>query len=65
VLDLVLIAGGPSEFASANRAKLYRNVNGQVKVYKIKLDDLINNGDLTTNYSLQPSDIVSVPERVF
>lgn len=65
VLDLVLIAGGPSEFASANRAKLYRNVNGQVKVYKIKLDDLINDGDLTTNYSLQPSDIVSVPERVF
>lgn len=65
VLDLVLIAGGPSEFASANRAKLYRNVNGQVTVYKIKLDDLINDGDLTTNYSLQPSDIVSVPERVF
>lgn len=65
VLDLVLIAGGPSEFASANRAKLYRNVNGQVKVYKIKLDDLINDGDLATNYSLQPSDIVSVPERVF
>lgn len=65
VLDLVLLAGGPSEFASANRAKLYRNVNGQVKVYKIKLDDLINDGDLTTNYSLQPSDIVSVPERVF
>lgn len=65
VLDLVLIAGGPNEFASSNKAKLYRNVNGQVQVYKIKLDDLINDGDLETNYTLQPSDIVSVPERAF
>lgn len=65
VLDLVLIAGGPNDFASANKAKLYRNVNGQVQVYKIKLDDLINDGDLETNYTLQPSDIVSVPERAF
>lgn len=65
VLDLVLIAGGPNDFASANKAKLYRKVNDSVKVYKIKLDDLINNGELETNYSLQPSDIVAVPERAF
>lgn len=65
VLDLVLIAGGPNDFASANKAKLYRKVDGSVQVYKIKLDDLINNGELETNYSLQPSDIVAVPERAF
>lgn len=65
VLDLVLIAGGPNDFASANKAKLYRKVNGSVQVYKIKLDDLINDGKLETNYSLQPSDIVAVPERAF
>jgi len=65
VLDLVLIAGGPSEFASANKAKLYRKVNGEIKVYPIKLDDLINSGDVETNYTLQPSDIVTVPERAF
>ena len=65
VLDLVLIAGGPSEFASANKAKLYRKVNGEIKVYPIKLDDLINDGEVETNYTLQPSDIVTVPERSF
>ena len=65
VLDLVLLAGGPNEFASANKAKLYRKVNGEVQVYAIKLDDLLNDGEVTTNYSLQPSDIVTVPERVF
>lgn len=65
VLDLVLLAGGPNEFASANKAKLYRKVGGELKVYPIRLDDLINDGDVETNYALQPSDIVAVPERSF
>ena len=65
VLDLVLLAGGPNEFASLNKAKLYRKTNDQVKVYPVKLDDLINDGKVETNYPLQPSDIVTVPERAF
>jgi len=65
VLDLVLLAGGPNQFASANKAKLYRKVNNELKVYPIKLEDLINDGDVATNYPLQPSDIVTVPERNF
>lgn len=65
VLDLVLIAGGTTEYASANKAKLYRKINGEVKVYPIKLNDLIHDGDVDTNYPLQPSDIVTVPERAF
>lgn len=65
VLDLVLLAGGPNQFASANKAKLYRKVNNELKVYPIKLEDLIDDGDVETNYTLQPSDIVTVPERNF
>jgi polysaccharide export outer membrane protein len=65
VLDLVLLAGGTNEFASANKAKLYRKVNGETKVYSIYLADLIENGKVETNYPLQPSDIVTVPERSF
>lgn len=65
VLDLVLLAGGPNQFASANKAKLYRKVNNELKVYPIKLGDLIDDGDVETNYTLQPSDIVTVPERNF
>lgn len=65
VLDLVLLAGGANEFASGNNAKLYRKINGQIKVYPIRLNDLVNKGDVRTNYPLQPSDIVTVPERSF
>ncbi|MFL0811242.1 MAG: polysaccharide biosynthesis/export family protein [Agarilytica sp.] len=64
VLDLVLEAGGPTEFASANRAKLFRKVNGEVKTYPIRLNDILKKGRLQTNYTLAPSDIVIVPERL-
>lgn len=65
VLDLVLMAGGLTEFASGNKAKLYRKLDGEVKVFPVHLNDLIEKGELRTNYPLQPSDIVTVPERAF
>jgi polysaccharide export outer membrane protein len=65
VLDLVLLAGGVNPYASANKAKLYRQEDNELKIYPIQLDKLINKGDVSTNYSLQPSDIVTVPERSF
>lgn len=64
VLDLVLAAGGVSEFASANKAKLYRRINGEIKVYPILLNDILNKGKLQTNYPLMPSDIITVPDRI-
>ena len=65
VLDLVLMAGGSNEFASANKAKLYRKINNETKVYPVYLEDLLEQGKVATNYPLQPSDIVTVPERSF
>jgi polysaccharide export outer membrane protein len=65
VLDLVLLAGGPNEFAKEGGAKLYRRVNGEVKIYPIYLDKILREGELKTNYRLLPSDIVTVPERSF
>ncbi|HEB26364.1 MAG TPA: sugar ABC transporter substrate-binding protein [Porticoccus sp.] len=65
VLDLVLTAGGPNEFARPNNSKLYRRAEGEIKVYPIYLDDILKSGKLETNYMLVPSDIVTVPERSF
>ena len=65
VLDLILVSGGLTEFAAGNKAKLFRTVDGEVKVYKVRLNDILNKGKLTTNYQLAPSDIITVPERVF
>ena len=66
VFDAVLQAGGLSAFARANDAKLYRkDEDGTIKIYPIRLRDILENGRLETNYPLVPSDIISVPERVF
>lgn len=65
VLDAILEAGGVNEFASANSTKLFRRSNGAVNTININLDDILNDGDMETNYALQPGDILSVPERVF
>jgi polysaccharide export outer membrane protein len=65
VLDAVLEAGGLNDFASANNTKLFRKINGQVKALRIELDDILHDGDMATNYELQPGDIISIPERVF
>ena len=65
VMDIVLMAGGLNEFAKGNDAKLYRRIDGKVQVYSIYLDDILKTGELKTNYTLVPSDIVTIPERSF
>jgi polysaccharide export outer membrane protein len=65
VLDLVLESGGVTAFSNPNKTKLYRKVNGKVEVFPINLDDILTKGILDTNYTLAPSDIVTVPERSF
>jgi len=65
VLDVILSAGGVNEFASANRTKLYRKQNGVTKSIDIDLQDILTDGNMDTNYRIQPGDIVTVPERIF
>ncbi|MBF6024317.1 XrtA/PEP-CTERM system exopolysaccharide export protein [Lysobacter niastensis] len=63
VLDAVLAAGGVTEFAAPDRSGLYRK-NGQDTVnYAVKLDRILNRGDLATNYAVAPGDVITVPER--
>ena len=65
VLDFVLQAGGLTPFANANRALLYRQEKDELKVYPVFLEDILSRGDLSTNYPLLPSDIITVPEKSF
>lgn len=65
VLDVVLQAGGLTDFASPGRARLYRTADGRTKIYPVDLNAILQKGDLRTNYTLYPSDVVTVPERSF
>ena len=65
ILDLVLAAGGVTEFAAPGRTMLQRTAAGETKVYKINLDRLLNRGDVGSNVRLAPGDTVTVPQRAF
>lgn len=65
VLDAILAVGGMGEFASGNRAKIIRTVDGKRKEIKVKVADLVNEGDMKQNLALQPGDVLVVPESFF
>src|SRR5690554_3519534 len=65
VLDAVLAAGGVNEFAAPDRSSLYRRNGSQTTSYAIRLDRIINRGELSTNFTVAPGDIITVPERAF
>jgi polysaccharide biosynthesis/export protein len=64
VLDAVLAAGGVTEFAAPGRAGLYRKDGDSTRTYRVQLDRILDQGDLTTNYQVSPGDVITVPERV-
>jgi polysaccharide export outer membrane protein len=65
VLDAVLEVGGLGQFAAGNRAHIVRKENGKESDIKIKLESLINSGDMTQDLVLKPGDVVVVPETRF
>ncbi|MGJ8582228.1 MAG: XrtA/PEP-CTERM system exopolysaccharide export protein [Psychromonas sp.] len=65
VLDLVLEAGGLTEFANADESILYRKTPEGIKPYHVNVEDILHRGILDTNYTLRPSDILIIPESVF
>lgn len=65
VLDIVLASGGPTEFASANRARIVRQVNGKTQETRVRLGDLLNKGDVRQNVELKPGDVFIVPQSMF
>ena len=66
VLDAVLAAGGVNEFAAADRTALYRRTGDNTTgSYAVRLDRILDRGDLTTNHRVAPGDVITVPERAF
>lgn len=68
VLDLVLLAGGPNEFASPGRTRVYRRsgaAGAKSLSLNVKLDDILRQGKMETNFPLLPGDVITVPERLF
>jgi polysaccharide export outer membrane protein len=64
-LDAMIASGGLTPFASGNRAKLIRKVNGKDVSTTLRLSDLLKDGDLSANAELQPGDTIIIPQSFF
>lgn len=65
VLDVMIAVGGLGEFASGNRSKLVRKVDGNIVEYRLYLDDLLNKGRVDQNVEIEPGDVIFIPEALF
>ena len=66
VLDVMIAVGGLGEFAAGNRARLVRKLpNGETQEMRVRLDDLLNDGDIKANMIVQPGDVIIIPESRF
>lgn len=65
VLDAVLAVGGLANFAAGNRSHIVRLAQGKEIELPVRLDALMNSGDMRQNLHLQPGDVLIVPESRF
>ena len=64
LLDAMIEVGGLNEFAGGNRSTLVRMVDGEQKQYRVRIGDLIRNGDISANVNLLPGDVIIIPESI-
>lgn len=64
LLDVMITAGGLTDFADGNGAVLVRG-SEQGKQYSIRLKDLLKRGDISANVDMKPGDIIIVPQSWF
>lgn len=65
VLDVMIATRGLTRFAAGNRAVIVRTVDGQQQSIKVRLSDLIKDGDISQNVPVLPGDTLIIPQTWF
>ncbi len=65
LLDVMIAVGGLTEFAAGNSSTLARVENGSQREYRVRLDDLLRDGDVSANIKIEPGDVIIIPESFF
>ena len=66
VLDVMIAAGGLTDFADGNAATIFRLSESEAgKLYSVRLRDLVKRGDISANVDMRPGDILIIPQSWF
>ena len=64
-LDVMIEVSGLTEFAAGNRTVIVRSTDGETESYRVRLDDLLKDGDVSANVEMLPGDILIIPQSWF
>jgi polysaccharide export outer membrane protein len=64
ILDVMIAVGGLTDFAAGNRATILRTREGNAQ-YRVRLNDLLQKGDVSANVDMRPGDVLIIPESYF
>ena len=65
VLDVMIAVGGLEEFANGNRAVIVRQEGDKQMRIPVRLQDLLDDGDINANVPMRPGDVLIIPESRF
>jgi polysaccharide export outer membrane protein len=65
LIDVIIAVGGLTPFADGNAASIIRRVDGKQQQFRVLLNDLIDNGDMSANVPMRPGDVLVIPESFF
>lgn len=65
LMDVLIAVGGITDFAAGNKASIIRSKDGQQSKLRVRLDDLLKDGDISANVAMRPGDVLLIPESFF
>ena len=65
VLDVMISTKGLTKFAAGNRAVIVRTVGDKKETIKVRLNDLLKDGEIEQNVEMVPGDTLIIPESWF
>jgi polysaccharide export outer membrane protein len=65
VLDVMIATKGLTKFASGNSAVIVRRAGTTRETIKVRLNDLLKDGDIDQNVEMLPGDTLIIPQSWF
>ena len=65
LMDVLIAVGGVTDFAAGNKASIIRVREGTQQQLRVRLDDLLKDGDISANVMMRPGDVLLIPESFF
>jgi polysaccharide export outer membrane protein len=65
LLDVMIASGGLTLYASGNRSTIVRTVGDKETSFRVRIADLIKDGDVSANVQMLPGDVLIIPQAWF